>query len=282
MYNGYVEVVLWSISGVYTSSGYHKAMTKRIFFVALFVFALISVASFVQTADANHSWGGYHWARTSNPLTLKLGDNLSPNWDAPLSGASADWSLSSVLSTVIVSGSTNPKNCKAVAGRVEICNSKYGNNGWLGIASIWASGEHITQGTVKMNDTYFNTAKYNTTAWKNLVLCQEIGHTFGLDHQDENFSNANLGTCMDYTNDPTTNQHPNQHDYDMLDTIYAHVDSSTSAVQSRGSNRQEVDHSDPSTWGKAIRTTTDGHGSVYERDLGKGNKVFTFVTWAQE
>ena len=27
---------------------------------------------------------------------------------------------------------------------------------------------------------------------------QEIGHTFGLDHQDENFSNANLGSCMDY------------------------------------------------------------------------------------
>jgi hypothetical protein len=40
-------------------------------------------------------------------------------------------------------------------------------------------------------------------------MCQEVGHTFGLDHQDENFNNTNLGTCMDYTNDPSTNQHPN-------------------------------------------------------------------------
>lgn len=37
-----------------------------------------------------------------------------------------------------------------------------------------------------------------------LVTCQEVGHTFGLDHRDENFDNGNLGTCMDYTNDPGT------------------------------------------------------------------------------
>src|SRR4029453_1923478 len=65
---------------------------------------------------------------------------------------------------------------------------------------------------------------YNSNAWRQLVTCQEVGHTFGLDHQDENFTNANLGTCMDYTNDPSTNQHPNQHDYDQLEAIYAHLD----------------------------------------------------------
>jgi hypothetical protein len=103
-----------------------------------------------------------------------------------------------------------------------VCNAKYGNNGWLGIASIWISGSHITQGTVKMNDTYFNTATYNKPSWKQMVLCQEIGHTFGLDHQDENFNNQNLGTCMDYSNDPArddgqgNNLHPNAHDYNQL------------------------------------------------------------------
>ena len=50
-----------------------------------------------------------------------------------------------------------------------------------------------------------------------MVMCQEVGHDFGLDHQDENFNNPNLGTCMDYTNDPSTNQHPNAHDYEELD-----------------------------------------------------------------
>ena len=79
-----------------------------------------------------------------------------------------------------------------------------------------------------MNDSYFNTAKYNTPAWRRLVMCQEVTHDFGLDHQDEIFNNANLGSCMDYTNDP------------------------------------------------------DGKPSLFEKDLGKGHKVFTFVIWADQ
>lgn len=254
-------------------------MTKKQFLIALFTL-VIAAGSFAAVASASHSWGSYHWARTANPFTLKLGDNVSPNWDTYLFGASSDWSTSMVLDTSVVTGSTNPKNCRAVAGRVEVCSSKYGNNGWLGIASIWASGEHIVQGTVKVNDTYFNTTTYNTPAWRNLVMCQEIGHTFGLNHQDEDFTNTPFGTCMDYSNDPTLNQHPNQHDYDMLETIYAHLDSGTTISQTSSSKRQEVDHADPSTWGKEIRASSDGRGALYERDFGGGNKVFTFVIWA--
>src|SRR3989344_9104340 len=127
-------------------------MNKKPFFISLFALTIIVTSSFAFTASSNHSWGNYHWARTANPFTLKLGDNLTANWDAQLLGASADWGASHVLDTLVVPGSTNPKNCKAVSGRVEVCNSKYGNNGWLGIASVWASGQHITQGTVKLND----------------------------------------------------------------------------------------------------------------------------------
>ena len=243
---------------------------------------LIAVGTIGTIALANHSWGGYHWARTANPLALKLGDNVSAGWDSYLATASTDWSASTALNTTVVPGLSNPKNCKATAGRVEVCNNKYGRNGWLGIASIWASGSHITQGTVRLNDTYFLTAKYNTPAWKNLVTCQEIGHTIGLDHQDEAFDNPNLGTCMDYTNDPATNQHPNFHDYEMLETIYAHLDSFTSAtntVASRGN--KTVDTENVSEWGKSIRTSRDGKHSLFERDLGNGEKLFTFVVWAE-
>lgn len=261
---------------------------KKLLLVPALALAIIA-GLFISTASANHSWGNYHWARTTNPFALKLGNNVSSKWNAYLLGASTDWSLSSVLDTTVVPGGTNPRNCKAVAGRVEVCNSKYGNNGWLGIASVWVSGGHISQGTVKLNDSYFDTSKYNTPAWKNLVMCQEIGHTFGLDHQDENFSNQNLGTCMDYTSDPDgtlanpdqlSNEHPNQHDYDQLGIIYSHLDSGTTVSQTHSSNKQEVDHADPSTWGKAIRTSSDGHGALYERNLGKGDKIFTFVIWA--
>src|SRR5215203_4601992 len=173
---------------------------------------LVAVMLFPTGAGANHSWGGYHWARTGNPFTVKLGDNVTSVWDGHLAISSADWTASNVLNTTVVPGSgTAPRKCSPTSGRVEICNTTYGRNGWLGIASVWTNGDHIVQGTVKMNDTYYNTAQYNTPAWRNLVMCQEIGHTFGLAHQDENFSNANLNTCMDYTNLPESNQHPNTH-----------------------------------------------------------------------
>jgi len=255
---------------------------KKSFIVALIFLGFVAAVG--TTAEANHSWGSYHWARTSNPLTLKLGDNVTPIWDSYLGVASSDWSQSSVLDTTVVPGSTNPKNCRAVAGRVEICNSKYGNNGWLGIATIWANGNHITQGTVKMNDTYFASAKYNTPAWRQFVMCQEIGHTFGLDHQDENFANANLGTCMDYTNDPSTNMHPNAHDYEMLEAIYNHLDSASTATQTvAGQNSNlSVDTDNPSSWGKAIHTSQTRNPSLYVRDLGNNQKVFTFVVWADK
>src|SRR5687768_2683013 len=131
---------------------------------------------------ASHSWNGYHWARTSNPFTLEVGDNVAGAWDARLDEALADWNISTVLDLAGVQGGTRPRTCKPTAGRIEVCNAGYGANGWLGIAQIWITGgQHITQGVAKMNDTYFDTATYNTYSWRQLVMCQEIAHAFGLD-----------------------------------------------------------------------------------------------------
>lgn len=256
-------------------------------FVAIAI--LLSAGMFATFAYASHSWGGFHWARTANPFNLKLGDNASGAWDSHLAVASNDWSASSVLDTTVVPGG-GTKNCWPTNGRVEVCNRKYGNNGWLGVATIWISGSHIVQGTVKLNDTYFNTSYYNKPAWRQAVMCQEVGHTFGLGHQDEISNNPNLGSCMDYTNDPDgtlygqlDNQHPNSHDYEELEIIYQHLDSS-STVFSRNSSlpaaANEIDTSNPVEWGKVVRRSADGRSSLYERDLGDGNKVFTFVIWA--
>lgn len=232
------------------------------------------------SAEANHAWGGYHWARTSNPFTVQLGDNVSSAWDGSLAGASTDWSKSTVLDTTVVAGSTKPRTCKATSGMVQVCNASYGNTGWLGVASISVTGgTHITQGTVKLNDTYFNTAQYNTPAWRALVTCQEVGHTFGLDHQDEVFDNPNLGTCMDYTNDPSTNQHPNQHDYDELATIYSHLDSTTTVGASTPSNHPQVGN-DEASWGHRVEGSRSAGHATYVRDFGDGESVVTFVTWA--
>jgi hypothetical protein len=270
-------------------------MTKKNIVVVAGLIALIG--GFVTVAQASHSWGNYHWGRTTSTFTLELGDNVSSTWDSYLATTAADWSASSVLDTVVKAGKTKPRSCRATNGRVEVCSDRYGFNDWLGIAQIWISGTHITKGVVKVNDTYFNTSTYNKPAWRNLVMCQEVGHTLGLDHQDEVFNNTNLGTCMDYTNDPSTNQHPNSHDYSELEAIYAHTDGVDTVFASNedggegGTGRgkkgkpegvgQDIDLENPSAWGQAIRQDAQGKNSLYVRNLGGGEKVFTFVTWVQ-
>ena len=246
--------------------------------LALAVVVAVGVLAIPAPASATHSWGGYHWARAANPFTLKLGDNVNGSWDAFLATTSADWSASTVLDTTVVGGSSNPKTCRATSGMVQVCNAKYGGNGWLGLAQIWASGTHITKGAVKLNDTYFATAAYNTPAWRNMVSCQEVGHTLGLDHQDEAFDNPNLGTCMDYTSNPSTNQHPNQHDFDQLELMYGHTDSTTTVASSTAPSRAGG-HA-RGEWGRQVASSRDHRTAVFERDLGGGEKVITFVVWA--
>src|SRR5829696_4390378 len=119
-------------------------MRRKIFLSAAVIASMMMVLS-PAAVEANHSWGGYHWARTSNPFTLKLVDNVDAKWDSYLRTTSTDWTASSVLDTTIVPGTNRPKTCKATSGRVEVCNARYGSNGWLGIASISiTSGSHIT------------------------------------------------------------------------------------------------------------------------------------------
>lgn len=235
----------------------------------------VAIGALPSLALGSHSWGGYHWARQSNPFTLKVGDNVTAVWDPILNTTISDWSQSAVLDLTKVAGSAKGKTCRPTAGRIEVCNAAYGNNGWLGIAQIWVTGgTHIVQAVTKVNDTYFNTPTYNTTAWRNLVMCQEVGHDFGLDHQDENFTNNNLGTCMDYTNNPGTNQHPNSHDYAQLATIYSHLDSTTtvgSVTNAFGA----------AGWGKLVSASARSHSSIYRLDLGNGQSVLTHVLWAR-
>src|SRR5215203_4696969 len=72
------------------------AMTRFRLPVALIITsafaALLAITAFSPAAKANHSWGGYHWARTANPFTLQVGDNVSSTWDSALGGAVSDWS----------------------------------------------------------------------------------------------------------------------------------------------------------------------------------------------
>ncbi len=260
---------------------------RRRLAVALVAAAIVALPGVTL---ASHSWGTYHWtsASVSDTNPLLVGDNVSAKWDPYLDQAIADWNPSTVIELAKTNGGTRAKQCRPTAGRIEACSERYGNTGWLGVAQIWVSGGHITQATTKVNDTYFNTPTYDTEAWRGMVMCQEIAHDFGLDHQDEVFNNANLGSCMDYTNDPDggpggasstdpSNVHPNTHDFDQLLAIYNHIDT-TSAQAPRSAAAGAGDG--PGAWGQLVSGSRSSGVSLYVLELGAGQRIYTHVIWA--
>jgi hypothetical protein len=259
--------------------------------------------------EANHQWGKYKWAADGQPIDLVIGDNTTTGeWGTALDVAMADWDggAPDSLDLSVVASNKNPATCDPTPGRIEVCNDEYGSNGWLGIAQIWISGGRtIVQATTRVNDTYFNQSFYNTSAWRRFVMCQEVGHDFGLDHQDEAFNNPNRGSCMDYTNDPDgsptnlSNLSPNQHDFDQLASMYLSSGGGGGGGGGKpggggGGGRgnapgnipgdfpdvadQRVPMDSPGQWGQLVKS--NGRVALYDLDLGFGNHIFTFVVWA--
>ena len=171
-----------------------------------------------------------------------------------------------------------PKSCRPTLGRVEVCNANYRNTGWLGLAQIWIySDGHIAQGIVKNNDYYFGNSsyQYNNKAEMQHVICQEIGHTFGLDHRART---AALRTPVwTTTTTPATairrRPHPNTHDYQQLSTIYTHLDSSNSYDNTSAAFLPDAVPS----FAAANRVSQ----VEYVDDLGNGRKLVTWVFWAE-
>ena len=246
--------------------------------------------SLTLNTHATHSWGSYHWARTTPQFTLKLGSNLTNGWGAHLQQASSDWNSPqnvgvefTPLLTSIVIGTSN-KRCSMVAGTTQVCNGKYGNNGWLGLATISISGGvHITQGSAKMNDTYFLTSTYNNPNEKLHVMCQEIAHTFGLNHQSEDGSSQN--SCMDYFSNTgvnatsTLSTKPNAHDFEQLNVIYSHLDSTTTVSILSSSESSSNEGND---WGRLVHQSSNGRSSQYEQSNHDGTINITYVYWTEE
>jgi len=235
------------------------------------VAAILLTATFAATASAEHSWSNYHWARTSNPFTVRVIDANTSNWDTHLNAAISDWDASTVLDVVREAGAEE-KRCRAVSGKVKSCNGSYGQNGWLGVAQIWLSGGHISQATAKMNDTYFSMPQYNVPVKRQHVMCQEIGHDWGLGHQDE--SGADLNTCMDYAS-ALDNPKPNAHDYDQLKTIYlSHVDSTSTIAAGLAA--------DASARPERVERNDRIADSIITETYRDGTQKVTHVLWALE
>lgn len=92
-------------------------------------------------------------------------------------------------------------------------NGAYGATGWLGIAEIRSySGCTIFNGRARLNQTYLDNGSYTRTNKKH-VACQEVGHLFGLGHNQ-----GSSTTCMNDT--ILSAPYPNTHDRDLVNSIY--------------------------------------------------------------
>lgn len=186
---------------------------------------LVGILALAAPAFASHSWNDYHWARDTSSFDLLVVDSVTADWQYAFDRTLTEWGKSTKFDNVVASAdesSKTRKRCPTVTGQMRVCNASYGQNGWLGLASINIdSNGHITQGTAKMNDSY-DWYFASTPGEDNHVMCQEVGHVYGLGHTSEDGSSQ--GTCMDYSSS-LQSQWPNSHDYEQLDIIYGHTDS---------------------------------------------------------
>lgn len=283
------------------------------------LFLMSAVPSF-----ASHGWGSYHWARSgTSPAPITVYDSTTTtntSWPTHLNrsvfGDSSNpntanrrgWNNSAVLALTLTQAATDSStrsSCSPVTGAVRVCNYTYGSTGWLGLASInTVSGStvHIAWGTAKMNDSYFASGYPSTE--KRHVMCQEVGHTFGLGHTSENGSSQN--TCMDYYSNTSstdwTSTGPNQHDFDQL-AVQAHYTGTTTkavggvtalgafsgvASESLVNAMRFVGDGElnaPWQWGTPVEWDDHGRAITYKLDLGEDNDgnehaIVSYVTWA--
>jgi hypothetical protein len=157
-------------------------------------------------------------------LRLQIVDNLSngSDWHDYLTRYVSEWDdgyPDAVTLDVRTDQGYDPM-CRGVVRAMKVCNGDYGPTEWNGINQILTKDGYILSSIAKMNDYYL---EGTNNATKGYTMCHELGHGLGLGHSDEDFNNADMGNCMDYTNDPENNLHPDIYNFEILEGMYGNV-----------------------------------------------------------
>ncbi len=176
---------------------------------SVFVAGALLIAGLAGQAAQAHQWGCWIQADRNVKIRNASGGTQGQN-------AINDWNSMTIL------------NISAVSSGEEtyVFNANSGATGWGGIARIVNySGCTILRATAQVN-TYYYSATSNSARG---VHCQEIGHTFGLDH-------SNDGGCMGggYWYSIATAYRPVSHNVTDIGNMYANRFSADSAFPTVG------------------------------------------------
>ncbi len=217
---------------------------------SLAVAALAASALDVSTAMARNQWANYHWEFPADQTQITINVNncqddpdlygydtnvhfVYPNadWDdvinnpdgaiavldgdCPANVATQSDPIGTFNSRVVAYDASNSES----QGTVNAFNANYGRTGWVGVAIvelISSSGDnHIVYGEVHLNDYYAGAYNaYNDPLVMRKIQCQEVGHTFGLDHVKKD--NSCMYSSMAFIG---SDYEPNGHDGGMVDKI---------------------------------------------------------------
>jgi predicted Zn-dependent protease len=265
-----------------------RKLARDITFCAIAVALLMSPLVQAQASDAPQN---YHWARKELQFTVMAGDNVDGQWNDLLREAVSNWDKSDTVTIKQVAGGTNAQECRPTDGRIEVCSWRYGTQeGWLYFDQ---AGDHIDSVTVQFNDSFFDQSngQYNTVTARQHTVCHEMGHSIGLDHVDTN-------SCMnDSQNAVFNNLTPNNKDYQQLASIYNHKDSTTTVdgpqKKDKKKDKKKKKHKkrqdETSKEGGFFSPTSlpsvpsglAGSETVTVQTLDNGQKVVSYITWAQ-
>ncbi len=133
---------------------------------SVFIAASVLILGLAGSAAQARQWGC--WSQADRNVRIR-------NTTSSATAAVNDWNNLTILNLSSVSSGEE----------TYVFNANSGNTGWGGLASITNySGCTILRATAQLN-TYYS---WTTNAARG-VHCQEVGHTFGLDH-------SNDGGCM--------------------------------------------------------------------------------------
>ncbi len=135
---------------------------------------LLTADLVMATVASAHQWSNFHWNRYGSSVTILVRNTAQYRTEA--SQAINDWNNNTILDIPQVDYHTD----------ISVFDGNYGDTGWAGLAEISYSSNngHLTHGHARLNYYY-----PSSSTFKQGIFCQEIGHTFGLDH-------ANDGGCM--------------------------------------------------------------------------------------